>query len=61
MKRVKNFNIAKESFEDMCKSRRFNPCLESVFETGGASTIIRSAPGTMMKSMFTVNTEKLSF
>jgi hypothetical protein len=31
MKRVKNFNIAKESFEDMCKSRRFNPCLEISF------------------------------
>ncbi len=31
MKRVKNFTIAKESFEDMCEARRFNPCLEITF------------------------------
>jgi len=31
MKRVKNFTITKESFEDMCKARRFNPCLEISF------------------------------
>ena len=31
MKRVKNFIIAKESFEDMCEARRFNPCLEITF------------------------------
>ena len=31
MKRVKNFTITKESFEDMCEARRFNPCLEISF------------------------------
>ena len=31
MKRAKNFKIQKESFEDMQKARRFNPCLEITF------------------------------
>jgi hypothetical protein len=31
VKRVTHFSIAKESIEDMCKARRFNPCLEITF------------------------------
>ena len=31
MKRAKSFTIRKESFEDMQKERRFNPCLEITF------------------------------
>jgi len=31
MRRVRNCRIHKESFEDMCKANRFNPCLEITF------------------------------
>ena len=31
MKRVKNFSITKESFEEMNNSGRFNPCLKITF------------------------------
>jgi hypothetical protein len=31
MRKITNFNIAKESLEDMCKARSFNPCLEITF------------------------------
>ena len=31
MKKVKKYTISKESFEDMCKARRFNPCLKITF------------------------------
>ena len=31
MRRVTKYKISKESFEDMCKARRFNPCLEITF------------------------------
>lgn len=31
MRKISNFSIEKESFEDMCKAKRFNPCLEITF------------------------------
>ena len=31
MRKVKKYVIFKESFEDMCKAKRFNPCLEITF------------------------------
>ena len=31
MRKVKKYTISKESFEDMCKAKRFNPCLEITF------------------------------
>jgi hypothetical protein len=31
MRRVSSYRIRKESFEDMCKANRFNPCLEITF------------------------------
>ena len=31
MRKVKKYTILKESFEDMCKAKRFNPCLEITF------------------------------
>ena len=31
MRTVNNFSIEKESFEDQCKARRWNPCLEISF------------------------------
>ena len=31
MRRVNNYRIAKESFEDMCTATRFHPCLEITF------------------------------
>lgn len=31
MRRVKTYTILKESFEDMCKAKRFNPCLKITF------------------------------
>ena len=31
MRKVTNHNIKKESFEDMLKAKRFNPCLEITF------------------------------
>lgn len=31
MKRVTRFSTAKETIEDMCEARRFNPCLEITF------------------------------
>jgi hypothetical protein len=31
VKRVTRFSIAKESIEDMCRAKRFNPCLEITF------------------------------
>jgi len=31
MRRVNNYTITKESFDDMCKAQRFNPCLEITF------------------------------
>lgn len=31
MRRVHNYRIRKESFEDMCKAKRYNPCLEITF------------------------------
>jgi len=32
MRKVKNYKISRESQEDMCKARRFNPCLEITFK-----------------------------
>ena len=32
MQKVRHYTIRKESFEEMCNSGRFNPCLEIVFE-----------------------------
>jgi hypothetical protein len=31
VRKVKKYKISKESFEDMCKAKRFNPCLEISF------------------------------
>ena len=31
MRRISNYTIKKESFEDMCKANRFNPCMEITF------------------------------
>jgi hypothetical protein len=31
VKRVTHFSTAKESIEDMCEAKRFNPCLEITF------------------------------
>jgi len=31
VRKFNNYIIAKESFEDMCKAKRFNPCLEITF------------------------------
>ena len=31
MRKVTNYSVEKESFEDMCKAKRFNPCLEITF------------------------------
>jgi len=31
MRRVTNYTISKESLEDMCEARRFNPCLAITF------------------------------
>ncbi len=31
MRKVTNYIITKESFEDMCKAQRFNPCVEITF------------------------------
>jgi len=31
VRKVTNYNISKESFGDMCKAKRFNPCLEITF------------------------------
>ena len=31
MRKVKKYTISKESFKDMCKAKRFNPCLEITF------------------------------
>ena len=31
MRKITNYDIAKESFEDMCIAQRFNPCLEITF------------------------------
>ena len=31
MRKIKNFTITKESFKDMLRARRFNPCLEITF------------------------------
>lgn len=31
MRRISNYTIKKESFEDMYKAKRFNPCLEITF------------------------------
>lgn len=31
MRRIKNYNISKESFDDMCRAKRFNQCLEITF------------------------------
>ena len=31
MRKVKKYTISKESFEDMCKAKRFNPCLKITF------------------------------
>jgi len=31
VRKVNNYNIFKESFNDMCKAKRFNPCLEITF------------------------------
>ena len=30
-RRISNYTIKKETFEDMCKAKRFNPCLEITF------------------------------
>ncbi len=32
MRKVKKYTISKESFEDMCRAKRFNPCLEITFQ-----------------------------
>ena len=32
MRKVTNYAISKESFDDMCKAKRFNPCLEITFQ-----------------------------
>ena len=32
VRRISNYTIKKESFEDMCKANRFNPCLEITFK-----------------------------
>ena len=32
MRAIKNYTISKESFEDMRKAKRFNPCLEITFQ-----------------------------
>lgn len=31
MRRIIKYSISKEAFKDMCKARRFNPCLEITF------------------------------
>ena len=31
VRRIYNYTIKKETFEDMCKAKRFNPCLEITF------------------------------
>ena len=31
MRKVKKYKVSKESFEDMCKAKRFNPSLEITF------------------------------
>jgi hypothetical protein len=31
VRKVKKYKVSKESFEDMCKAKRFNPCLEITF------------------------------
>ena len=31
MRKVINYSVEKESFEDMCRAQRFNPCLEITF------------------------------
>jgi len=31
VKRVANFSVAKESIEDMCRAKRYNPCLKLTF------------------------------
>ena len=31
MRKVINYSVEKESFEDMCNAQRFNPCLEVTF------------------------------
>jgi hypothetical protein len=31
VRKVKRYTISKESFEDMCKAKRFNPCLKITF------------------------------
>ena len=31
MRKITNYKIEKESINDMCKARRFNPCLEITF------------------------------
>ena len=37
MRKLTKYSIEKESFEDMCKARRFNPCLEITFRDGSGS------------------------
>ncbi len=32
MRRLHNYRIRKESYEDMCKAERWNPCLEITFQ-----------------------------
>ena len=34
MKMITDYSITKETFEDQCKARRFNPCLEITFSKG---------------------------
>ena len=39
MRKVTNYSVKKESFEDMYEAKRFNPCLEMTFrDKGGVHT-----------------------
>lgn len=46
MKRVTNYQILKESFEDMCKARRMNASLEITFRDRSGSHLHKIGAGT---------------
>ena len=45
MRQIHNYNVSKESFDDMVKANRFNPCLEITFRDKSGEHINKIGAG----------------
>jgi len=45
VRKVTNYSVEKESFEDMCQAKRFNPCLEITFRDRNGTHIHKLSAG----------------